>query len=124
DVFSFGCVLYEMFSGRRPFQQDSNLLTLAAILRDPVPPLKSVRPDLPADLDRVVARALEKDPEDRYPSAVEMRDALAACRSAPVAGAAPARARRFGLVAGLSLLLLAALGAFGWYLVRETRLRR
>ena len=126
DVFSFGCVLYEMFSGKRPFQQDSNLLTLAAILRDPVPPLKSVRPDVPADVERIVARSLEKEPADRYPSAVEMRDALAACRTAPPAAAAPepARARRTGLIAGLSVLTLAALGALGWYLVHEGRLRR
>ena len=125
DVFSLGCVLYEMFSGKRPFQQDSNLLTLAAILRDPVPPLKSVRPDVPPDLERVVARALEKEPDHRYPSAVEMRDALAASRSGPAAAArAPSRARRPGLVAGLSLLLLAAFAALGWYLVRGARLRR
>src|SRR5215471_12980853 len=126
DVFSFGCVLYEMFSGRRPFQQDSNLLTLAAILRDPVPPLKSARPDVPADVERIVARSLEKEPADRYPSAVEVRDALTACRSgAPAAVTpAPARARRTGPIAVLALLLLAALGALGWYLVHETRLRR
>ncbi|HEV8118913.1 MAG TPA: bifunctional serine/threonine-protein kinase/formylglycine-generating enzyme family protein, partial [Thermoanaerobaculia bacterium] len=125
DVFSLGCVLYEMFSGRRPFQQDSNLLTLAAILRDPVPPVRSVRPDVPPEVDRVVARSLEKEPEHRYPSAVEMRDALAASRSGPAAAArAPSRTRRPGLVAGLSLLLVAALGALGWYLVRESRMRR
>jgi tRNA A-37 threonylcarbamoyl transferase component Bud32/pimeloyl-ACP methyl ester carboxylesterase len=128
DVFSLGSVLYEMLSGKRPFQTDSNLMTLAAILRDPVPPLRSVRPEVPPDVERVVARALEKDPANRYPSAAEMRDDLAACRargSAPTAAArAPSRARRPGLVAGLSLLLLAALAALGWYLVRGASLRR
>ena len=125
DVFSLGCVLYEMFSGKRPFQQDSNLLTLASILRDPVPPLKSVRPDVPPEVERVVARALEKEPEHRYPSAVEMRDALAASRPGAAAAVRETpRTRRPGLVAGLSLLLLAALAALGWYLVSGARLRR
>ena len=126
DVFSLGSVLYEMLSGKRPFQADSNLMTLAAILRDPVPPLRSVRPEVPPDVERVVARALEKDPGNRYPSAAEMRDDLAACRargSSPIAPGAP-RARRSGIVAGLALLAAAALGALGWYLVRESRLRR
>ena len=81
DVFSFGSVLYEMLSGKRPFQEDSNLLTLASILRDPVPPLRSVRPDVPAEVERIATRALEKEPGNRYPSAVEMRDDLAALQS-------------------------------------------
>src|SRR5262249_17659772 len=119
DVFSFGCVLYEMFSGKRPFQQDSNLLTLAAILRDPVPPLKSVRPDIPEEVERVVNRALEKEPGNRYPSAVEMREDLLMCqvRTLPRVPA-PREPRRPGLAAGFAVLVLAVLGAVGWYFLR------
>ncbi len=126
DVFSLGQVVYEMFAGKRVFQGDSNLMTLASILRDPAPPLKAARPDAPEEVERIVARALEKKPEDRYPSAVEMRDDLAACqarRFAPVSRAAP-KARRPGIVLGVALVLAAALGALGWYLVRESRVRR
>ncbi len=126
DVFSLGSVLYEMLAGKRPFQGDSNLMTLAAILRDPIPPLKSVRPDVPADVERVIARSLEKRPEDRYPSAVGMRDDLLACqarRSVPIRERLPA-ARKPGVIAGLALLLAASLGALGWYLIRESRIRR
>ena len=47
DVFSLGAVFYEMLAGRRPFQGDSNLLTLTAILRDSPPPLKTLQPGVP-----------------------------------------------------------------------------
>jgi dienelactone hydrolase len=125
DVFSLGSVLYEMLAGKRPFQGDSNLMTIASILRDPVPPLKTVRSDIPADVERAVTRALEKKPEDRYPSAVEMRDELLGCQRRAARGApAPAvRLRRFP-VAGIALLAALAVGLPGWYLVRESRLRR
>ena len=125
DIFSLGEVVYEMFAGKRAFQGDSNLMTLAAILRDPAPPVKTARPDAPEEIERILARALEKKPEDRYPSAVEMRDDLATCqarRLAPVSQA-PSKARRPGVFLGAALVL-AAVGALGWYLVRESRVRR
>src|SRR5262249_34591465 len=100
--------------------------TLAAILRDPVPPLKSARPDVPAAVEGIVGRSLEKDPADRYPSAVEMRSDLAACRAVPAAPAVrvPPQSRRRGLIAGLSLLTLAPMGALAGSLVGESRVRR
>jgi formylglycine-generating enzyme required for sulfatase activity/predicted esterase len=125
DVFSLGTVLYEMFAGRRPFQGDSNLLTLTAILRDSPPALKTQVPDAPVDLERVLSRALEKNPEDRYPSAAELRDDLVAClaRGAAPASPPPFTARRPGVAAALALLLATALGALGWYFVRQSRTR-
>lgn len=126
DVFSLGSVLYEMLAGKRPFQAESNLMTLAAILRDPVPPVRTVRPDVPADVEHVVSRSLEKDPADRYASAAQMRDDLASCqgrRRAP-APSAPAARRRLGVAVGVAAVLAVALGALGWYLIRESRIRR
>ncbi len=81
DVFSFGAVLYEMLAGRRPFQGDSHLSILTAILREPPMPLKKFRPDIPADLEGIVSRSLEKNRESRYPSAAELWRELAACQS-------------------------------------------
>jgi Tol biopolymer transport system component len=71
DVFSLGVVLYEMATGRRPFQAKSAAELVTAILRDvPVPPTR-VRPGLPGRVDRLIARCLEKEPRYRFQSAAE-----------------------------------------------------
>ena len=75
DIFSFGAVLYEMLSGVQPFRRDSDLGTLAAILRDEPPALDAVR--IPPAIRQVVKRALEKNPEARYESGAELASALA-----------------------------------------------
>ena len=76
DVFSFGSVLYEMVTGRRAFEGDTKMSTLAAILeRDPQPP-GEVRPGVPRDLEIVIARCLRKDRERRWQSMADVRVAL------------------------------------------------
>ena len=124
DVFSLGSVLYEMLSRKRPFQADTTLMTLAAILRDPVAPLRSVRSDVPADLERIVRRALEKKLEDRYPSASEMLKDLEEC-GRRVRGIAPAASfkRRPALYVSLLVVALAAAGLGLWASVRASRVR-
>jgi serine/threonine protein kinase len=74
DIFSFGTVLYEMFTGALPFHGQSVAAVLGSILRDQPKPLKTVRPDLPDALARIVEKALEKDVEYRYQ---HMHDVLA-----------------------------------------------
>src|SRR5204862_8224826 len=66
DVFSFGAMFYEMLTGRRPFQGESQLSTMAAILRDTPQPVVTVRPGLPAELGRILQRCLEKNRDVRY----------------------------------------------------------
>jgi serine/threonine protein kinase len=68
DIFAFGIVLYEMLVGRHPYLHENVAETIAAILRDPVP----AAPGLPAELERVLARCLAKDPEERWGSAEEL----------------------------------------------------
>jgi serine/threonine protein kinase/Tol biopolymer transport system component len=63
DIFSFGSMLYEMLTGRRPFRKDTPALTLAAVLHMEPPPLPA---DMPAEMERVVARCLRKDPARRF----------------------------------------------------------
>lgn len=75
DVFSFGCMLYEMLAGRRPFTGDSAASALAALVRDDPPPLAGVEPRIA----RLLARCLDKQRAGRFVSGAELRSALEAC---------------------------------------------
>jgi TolB-like protein/Tfp pilus assembly protein PilF len=68
DIFSFGIVLYEMVTGRSPFKGQSQIETLAAILHEPVPPAAGFNAEVPARLEEVLSKCLEKDPGRRYQS--------------------------------------------------------
>jgi len=86
DVYSLGCVLYEMLAGAPPFTGASAQAVLAHHTSDPVPSLRKIRADVPAALEQIVTTALAKLPADRFASAVAFRDALT--------GAAPPPRRR------------------------------
>jgi serine/threonine-protein kinase len=72
DVFALGVTLWEMLVGRRLFAGKDDLETLRNVLERPVPPPSSLRPQVPVALDRVVARALERQREQRYATAEEL----------------------------------------------------
>jgi serine/threonine protein kinase len=72
DIFSFGVMLHEMATGRRPFQGTSSAELISAILRDTPPSVTDVRSDLPADLARVIRRCLEKDRRYRVQTARDL----------------------------------------------------
>jgi serine/threonine protein kinase/Tol biopolymer transport system component len=76
DIFSLGIVLYEMLTGQRPFVGDSATATLSSILHDTPRSLSELKPALPRRLARLVHRCLEKNPVDRYQSAIDLRHDL------------------------------------------------
>jgi beta-lactam-binding protein with PASTA domain/tRNA A-37 threonylcarbamoyl transferase component Bud32 len=101
DLYSTGCLLYELLTGRPPFTGDSPVaIAYQHVKEDPVPP-SQVDPEVPPWADAIVLKAMQKDPADRYQSAGEMRnDIQRALSGAPVAapmlGGAYAGTRRMG----------------------------
>jgi len=78
DLYSLGITLYESLTGRKPFQADTSFSVLNAHLNEaPVPPIQ-VNPSLSPELNRIILRALEKNPSDRFQTAQEFHDALKA----------------------------------------------
>jgi serine/threonine-protein kinase len=82
DVYALGAVIYCALTGRPPFEGTNAFAVMMSHARDPVTPLRAVRPDVPADLEEVVLCCLFKRPEDRYQSAEVLGEALAACACA------------------------------------------
>jgi serine/threonine protein kinase len=129
DIFSFGSVLYEMTSGKRPFTGDSRVRLLHAVSQARIPPLSDVKPGTPPELRMIIEKALERDPADRYQSTRELvvdlkraQRSLARTGSGPSSAAAPPPrpVHRHGLWSvGAALLLAFLLGGALWQLWRS-----
>jgi eukaryotic-like serine/threonine-protein kinase len=76
DIYSLGVTLYELLAGRAPFQEETQMAIAMKHLREEPPPLRSVRGGIPRGLEGVVAKAMAKDPDQRFQSAQDMRIAL------------------------------------------------
>jgi serine/threonine protein kinase len=122
DIFSLGCVLYEMLTGRRAFQEATAVQTMNAILTADPPEIASVVPGVPESLARVVAHCLEKSPDERFQSArdvaFDLQSLSTLSREPPPpgslsAGARPARGRGARTAAFLAVAALS--GALGYF---------
>ncbi|PWU02743.1 MAG: hypothetical protein C5B51_20310 [Terriglobia bacterium] len=122
DIFSFATVLYEMISGRRPFQGDSPVAIMAAILTREPEPLRNFVRDVPPELDAILERCFRKEPAERFPFAEDLKVALEELRQRYDSGLLAKRTltqqirpprRRYVIWATLSIaVLLAAAGAW------------
>ena len=72
DIFSFGCILFEAATGKKPFEGESIIKSLHKVVYEPAPPMAEFNPAAPPELQRIVRRCLEKDPDDRYQSIREV----------------------------------------------------
>jgi len=72
DIFSFGCILFEAATGKKPFEGDSIVKSLHSLIYEPAPQIKDLNPSAPVELQRIVRRCLEKDADDRYQAIKEV----------------------------------------------------
>jgi serine/threonine protein kinase len=80
DIFSLGTILYEMATGQRPFQGDTSMSTIGAILKDEPSSVTEINPALPRHAGRILSRCLAKDPDRRYQTALDLRNELEALK--------------------------------------------
>ncbi len=76
DVYSLGATLYDILSGRPPFSGDSSVAVIMKVVSDEAPPMRTIDSSIPADLDTIVLKCLEKDPQRRYDSARALAEDL------------------------------------------------
>jgi len=139
DIFSFGVVLFEMATGKKPFTGTNVVMTLHAVINSKPASPRSINPAVPAKLEAIIGKAMEKDRNQRYKNAAEMKADLVklkiktgtepTLRSGlrPVSGLSVATntfqkssSMRIWIIAGLAALLLTAMTAVGVWFVTHT----
>jgi eukaryotic-like serine/threonine-protein kinase len=135
DLFSFGVVLYEMATGKKPFSGTNIVTTLDAVLHQKPTPPRSLNPTIPPELENIIGKAMEKDKSKRYQSAAEMKADLQHLKKETESGLVKTSAKVMQpmriatqtfrnssrthtyLLLGMAALLLTVLGSVGaWFL--------
>jgi serine/threonine protein kinase len=140
DIYSLGIILYEMLTGKQPYEADTPMAVAIKHITDPVPHILAANPNLPSGMEAIIQKAMAKNKSDRYPTAVDMANALhdllrntptqmqtrvtpaiqktvvgKKTPTAPVTNAAPPSKAFNPLVVILPVLALAILGAGGFF---------
>ena len=126
DIFAFGCLLYEMATGKKAFSGSSQASLISAIMQNDPPVISTVQPMSPPALDRVVKKCLAKDPEDRWQNAADLGSELkwigeVGSQTGAAAPDAPRGRRREKLLIGLGAALFLALVGSVLHDVRRER---
>src|ERR1700733_11193876 len=122
DLWSFGAVLYEMATGVRPFRGDSSAVIFKAILDGTPTPAVRLNPDVPAELERIIDKALEKDRDLRHQSAAELRSDLQRLKRDAESMKTPAIAKprkRTPWIAGAAALIVIAASGAAYFLLHR-----
>jgi Tol biopolymer transport system component len=126
DIFSFTTVLHEMLTGQRAFHKETSVETMTAILNEEPPPVSQISPNTPPGLQKVLDRGLEKNPEQRFQSVLDLGFALEALsvtdstftsshKIAKIAERRPARARIPWMPIAAVLVACAGVAAYLWW---------
>jgi serine/threonine protein kinase len=127
DIFSFGAVLHEMVTGHRAFEAESTVATLSAVLRDEAKAVREIVPEVPVELDGLIARCLRKRPDERWQTMSEVAAALlkittkleAPASPAPVAAIPKQRSARMLWLSGVMAVLAVAIAGAWWQMQRQ-----
>ncbi|MDH5466856.1 MAG: protein kinase [Candidatus Aminicenantes bacterium] len=137
DIFSLGCILYEFLTGRRPFEAESITTVIYKIINEEPPSLSEVKKGLPAGFEKIIGKALAKNPNDRYQDcnqlSIDLRNldkladktiAIARTREAPVVPekeeeVEEKKKSRLGLILGITIPVFLVLVAGGAYFYNE-----
>jgi TolB-like protein len=127
DIFSLGAVLYEMLTGKHAFSGEYEQATLFAIMNEEPAPVTSLRSGIPMELERIVQKALAKNPSERYQHAddliVDLKNVAKTAATARVAARVPERPARRGVRPWIpaTFLIVAAIAVSAYFILRGTR---